>query len=217
MLTLRKFKYTAILFTTFIFVFSFNLLNVSASTLDNTFRVKMPNGGFKYLTVDQAGLHRVNIDASNGGSGLGSLGIHSIMEDGVCVETPTSVIGGQSVQTCRSNVGCNFATWGAPFLKTTFDVRTIGIQDGVAGNIRGSNADQARWVGSINSICPQGGGEHCNSNYLKLISTSKLSDTAGAFLDKFPDGTAFSMIMNCLLYTSPSPRDRQKSRMPSSA
>ena len=34
-------------------------------------------------------------------------------------------------------------------------------------------------------------------------------------------GTAFTAIVNsvvsCLLYTSPSPRDRQKSRMPSSA
>ena len=27
----------------------------------------------------------------------------------------------------------------------------------------------------------------------------------------------FKLIDNCLLYTSPSPRDRQKSRMPSSA
>ena len=27
----------------------------------------------------------------------------------------------------------------------------------------------------------------------------------------------YSLIENCLLYTSPSPRDRQKSRMPSSA
>ena len=27
----------------------------------------------------------------------------------------------------------------------------------------------------------------------------------------------FVLIYNCLLYTSPSPRDRQKSRMPSSA
>ena len=29
--------------------------------------------------------------------------------------------------------------------------------------------------------------------------------------------TAAELIYNCLLYTSPSPRDRQKSRMPSSA
>ena len=38
-----------------------------------------------------------------------------------------------------------------------------------------------------------------------------------------PDGLAFidrnrtALFLNCLLYTSPSPRDRQKSRMPSSA
>ena len=30
-------------------------------------------------------------------------------------------------------------------------------------------------------------------------------------------GDVFTMNMHCLLYTSPSPRDRQKSRMPSSA
>ena len=29
--------------------------------------------------------------------------------------------------------------------------------------------------------------------------------------------TALQLFMGCLLYTSPSPRDRQKSRMPSSA
>ena len=34
--------------------------------------------------------------------------------------------------------------------------------------------------------------------------------------DGSTDGTT-SWINNCLLYTSPSPRDRQKSRMPSSA
>ena len=32
-----------------------------------------------------------------------------------------------------------------------------------------------------------------------------------------PSGTLFSQSDSCLLYTSPSPRDRQKSRMPSSA
>ena len=33
----------------------------------------------------------------------------------------------------------------------------------------------------------------------------------------FIDGKTFTIYDNCLLYTSPSPRDRQKSRMPSSA
>ena len=31
------------------------------------------------------------------------------------------------------------------------------------------------------------------------------------------EGKAMDMMQTCLLYTSPSPRDRQKSRMPSSA
>ena len=36
---------------------------------------------------------------------------------------------------------------------------------------------------------------------------------AAGIVDGYPDGT----YKGCLLYTSPSPRDRQKSRMPSSA
>ena len=39
---------------------------------------------------------------------------------------------------------------------------------------------------------------------------------AHAYGDEFATA-AISKILNCLLYTSPSPRDRQKSRMPSSA
>ena len=35
--------------------------------------------------------------------------------------------------------------------------------------------------------------------------------------DKKVDFAMFTKSLNCLLYTSPSPRDRQKSRMPSSA
>ena len=38
---------------------------------------------------------------------------------------------------------------------------------------------------------------------------------AAAGRDENPDG--FGIYSPCLLYTSPSPRDRQKSRMPSSA
>ena len=35
--------------------------------------------------------------------------------------------------------------------------------------------------------------------------------------DRKLTGKTFQVYLNCLLYTSPSPRDRQKSRMPSSA
>ena len=50
----------------------------------------------------------------------------------------------------------------------------------------------------------------------------KLGGEAGLILiqiDSFESGVknTFNLVLNCLLYTSPSPRDRQKSRMPSSA
>ena len=38
------------------------------------------------------------------------------------------------------------------------------------------------------------------------------------YILRIPDGLEkFEQLLTCLLYTSPSPRDRQKSRMPSSA
>ena len=42
-------------------------------------------------------------------------------------------------------------------------------------------------------------------------------DTSGNYIDFGFLQTNISAIGTCLLYTSPSPRDRQKSRMPSSA
>ena len=42
-------------------------------------------------------------------------------------------------------------------------------------------------------------------------------ETKKALLDEMVLGELIKMDMDCLLYTSPSPRDRQKSRMPSSA
>ena len=42
------------------------------------------------------------------------------------------------------------------------------------------------------------------------------SDFEFGFIISFPPGPK-SQNMSCLLYTSPSPRDRQRSRMPSSA
>ena len=42
-------------------------------------------------------------------------------------------------------------------------------------------------------------------------------DQADAGTKTFEREHEMSLVYNCLLYTSPSPRDRQKSRMPSSA
>ena len=47
----------------------------------------------------------------------------------------------------------------------------------------------------------------------KGIDTSTLNPKS---VDLF-NAEDFDMVISCLLYTSPSPRDRQKSRMPSSA
>ena len=54
----------------------------------------------------------------------------------------------------------------------------------------------------------------------KLIPRlSELPGFSGYFLFEPANGvlTSISLFETCLLYTSPSPRDRQKSRMPSSA
>ena len=57
---------------------------------------------------------------------------------------------------------------------------------------------------------------------LEIETPAHLIDVNPLGLDKIeagPDGglRIGALVRNCLLYTSPSPRDRQKSRMPSSA
>ena len=46
---------------------------------------------------------------------------------------------------------------------------------------------------------------------------SRIADLSGGTEEDDADATAGVLTLDCLLYTSPSPRDRQKSRMPSSA
>ena len=50
-------------------------------------------------------------------------------------------------------------------------------------------------------------------NYIIMVSYPQYAD----FTDKITVGATPTVLNICLLYTSPSPRDRQKSRMPSSA
>ena len=58
-------------------------------------------------------------------------------------------------------------------------------------------------------------------NYVPYIITNKLVFISGQLpfkQGKIPiTGVVGETVSSCLLYTSPSPRDRQKSRMPSSA
>ena len=49
------------------------------------------------------------------------------------------------------------------------------------------------------------------------LSEEELKKLCNKILASKIHGICFSLYEGCLLYTSPSPRDRQKSRMPSSA
>ena len=58
--------------------------------------------------------------------------------------------------------------------------------------------------------------------FLKQVGISSQREIENYIRKKFSEGSikiggSIKVSMNCLLYTSPSPRDRQKSRMPSSA
>ena len=49
------------------------------------------------------------------------------------------------------------------------------------------------------------------------VHQAVLEETEATVLGAMPSENYFDLHYGCLLYTSPSPRDRQKSRMPSSA
>ena len=53
--------------------------------------------------------------------------------------------------------------------------------------------------------------------YKVTIPSERKQDAVEIFKREHPNGLICRGIRSCLLYTSPSPRDRQKSRMPSSA
>ena len=65
------------------------------------------------------------------------------------------------------------------------------------------------------SMLPVGGIFAAGGNKLKKM-TSKVSTFNKSKVDEYGINRNFRK-STCLLYTSPSPRDRQKSRMPSSA
>ena len=52
---------------------------------------------------------------------------------------------------------------------------------------------------------------------LELLTAKETKEKKGSKYGKVKIKDMIVMCLHCLLYTSPSPRDRQKSRMPSSA
>ena len=56
----------------------------------------------------------------------------------------------------------------------------------------------------------------CSTYRLSTLNHDPIYGSEVVYLE-VPEDTKIDTINSCLLYTSPSPRDRQKSRMPSSA
>ena len=77
-------------------------------------------------------------------------------------------------------------------------------------------AETQEWLAALEAVIEHEGPERAHFLLEQLIDKSRRSGTnlpynaSTAYLNTIPPHL-------CLLYTSPSPRDRQKSRMPSSA
>ena len=54
-------------------------------------------------------------------------------------------------------------------------------------------------------------------NALNALNSKLLEELSNALTDADENDSVRTIILTCLLYTSPSPRDRTRSRMPSSA
>ena len=78
------------------------------------------------------------------------------------------------------------------------------------------------WVSMLSPLIGEDNAVEIAESMPHIESTAEFQDELTfPFLEALIEGTTSSVSVsfdnNCLLYTSPSPRDRQKSRMPSSA
>ena len=78
------------------------------------------------------------------------------------------------------------------------------ISDNLLPNVEGGRPDRFELVEEVGKLKPALAAQGME---LSKVRWREIADRAGEF----------DAILPCLLYTSPSPRDRQKSRMPSSA
>jgi FMNH2-dependent dimethyl sulfone monooxygenase len=128
-----------------------------------------------------------------------------------------------------------FATWGATisggFLRSTIDQETrwdfdYNLQLTTLADRLGFYAMlfPTRYVGRIGGNEEESGQLDPLTTVAALARATSRLHLISAVLPAFVPptllakvGATIDRISNCLLYTSPSPRDRQKSRMPSSA
>ena len=75
----------------------------------------------------------------------------------------------------------------------------------------------AAWLRAYNTNKANGIAVLSAGSRPSVVSAANLTITSGAKLTNSTVTTTAAVATTCLLYTSPSPRDRQKSRMPSSA
>ena len=107
-----------------------------------------------------------------------------------------------------------------PFVRGNASGMAVGLPEGQMGNseVGHLNMGAGRIVyQELTRITKeiQDGTFFENPALLKAVENCKKNDSALHLYGLLSDGGVHSHI--CLLYTSPSPRDRQKSRMPSSA
>ena len=89
---------------------------------------------------------------------------------------------------------------------------TIGIDIGGTKVLGGVVDSTGKIIDSARRVTPAAGGKELITTMIEVIKEFKSKhEVAGVGI------SIAALISACLLYTSPSPRDRQKSRMPSSA
>ena len=80
---------------------------------------------------------------------------------------------------------------------------------------KGRKINSALFGNEVSNMAETSGISSKSSSKLFNIATPLIMGSIGNVIEK--DNLDAKGLQNCLLYTSPSPRDRQKSRMPSSA
>ena len=101
--------------------------------------------------------------------------------------------------------------------KATCSLKATGVGYDELASVDGKLAQVVKIIGDEVTLQVFSGTEGIRTNaevvFMGKAPTLKVGDQlAGRFFNAYGDP-----IDGCLLYTSPSPRDRQKSRMPSSA